>query len=300
MIFRSVLLATVVWTLVGCALPKVDLSGQSLVPEDDVVAIAQTREGLNLLKAGRNLEAEIQFRKALILIPQSAPLMQNLGIALFQQSRFDEALEVFNAVPATQNTLISRMWYARSKIELGQVDEGVKLLDTQLNEALEKSDFLGATQLSRTLASIFYGLGEEAEALSYSWLSYGLDYGSAETVLRHSRLLMACGLEKKANEVLKAFGGERFSNVVENVALTGVIAASASGEDDRARQILLERFLSGSADGNISSPAQLMELHLGLRESLDEGGAIYFKTNLKERLFWPASLLNSLRPYLAE
>jgi Tfp pilus assembly protein PilF/phage FluMu protein Com len=86
--------------------------------------------GNELLKSGEYKEAEAQFRTAVSLSPQFMAARNNLGVALYKQGRFDEALSEFNQVAAS-----SGRHQAGGQLNVGAATAGKGNLDAAVDKA---------------------------------------------------------------------------------------------------------------------------------------------------------------------
>jgi Flp pilus assembly protein TadD len=75
--------------------------------------------GKAALASGRFVDAEFQFRQALMITPNSSDAMRELGFALFQQNRMGEALAVLEeAVQIAPGDLLARLLIGRLFLRL--------------------------------------------------------------------------------------------------------------------------------------------------------------------------------------
>jgi len=76
------------------------LMGSSLIAQSET---ALAREGNNLYSQGQHVDAELRYKKSLRANEDSdlEASVYNLGNALYQQQRFDEAIEQYNTVVST-------------------------------------------------------------------------------------------------------------------------------------------------------------------------------------------------------
>lgn len=204
--FRGVC-GALLFVLIGCALPPSDTTRQTLVPERDVQAVRYTREGINFMRSGRYLDAEMSFLRALTIEPNAERIVTNRGVALFMQERYDEALEIFQALEKRDDgSLGYKLWIGRTLVELGRYKDGVTKLQDALAEAVKKEDLSSSASFSRTLSVIYFEAGDESRAICASSDAFNFTPNAVEAV-RHARLLSAIGYSQNGAAFLQNFFG---------------------------------------------------------------------------------------------
>lgn len=164
--FRKYFLLTAfLLLLVGCALPPPDTTRQNFVPENEVLALRLTREGISFIQDGRYLDGEVSLRKALYIIPNSEKIKLNLGVSFFMQERFDEALDIFEDLHSKDPENISyTLWLAKTYIQAGAFDEGRDLIEAQTNKELSKEyapiNLSNSGTLQLALSNAYFARGQ--------------------------------------------------------------------------------------------------------------------------------------------
>jgi len=104
---------------------------------------------LVLLTLGRPVDGQAEFQKAIDLDKTSPDLQHNLGIALAQQNRFDDAIAVYKkalAYPTYTTPEVAYYNMGEAYIRLGKPQEA-------------QESFRAAIQLEPTMVAAHYGLG---------------------------------------------------------------------------------------------------------------------------------------------
>ena len=105
--------------------------------------------GLVLLNLGRPVDAQAEFQTAIGLEKTSPDLQHNLGIALAQQNRFDDAVAAYKKAltfPAYTTPEVAYYNMGEAFIRLGKPQEA-------------QESFRAAIQLEPTMVAAHYGLG---------------------------------------------------------------------------------------------------------------------------------------------
>lgn len=100
-------------------------AGTSLASAQNSVIYSQLlRSGNTAYGKGQFIQAEIEYRKALDMFPESPDALFNLGNALFKQGRYDQAINMFEAGIETEysSELKSRALYNLGTAHLARED----------------------------------------------------------------------------------------------------------------------------------------------------------------------------------
>jgi Tfp pilus assembly protein PilF len=145
--------------------------------------------GLVLLNLGRAPEAQVEFQTAIDLDKTSPDLQHNFGIALAQQSRFDDAIAAYKKA-------LSFPTYTTPEVAYYNMGEAY----IRLNKPQEAQEsFRAAIQLEPTLVAAQYGLGLA--------LSQGGRNDEAKVAFRRARDLdPASPFSELAKNALKQLG----------------------------------------------------------------------------------------------
>jgi Tfp pilus assembly protein PilF len=145
--------------------------------------------GLVLLNLGRPVDAQAEFQTAIDLEKTSPDLQHNLGIALAQQNRFDDAIAAYKKAltfPTYTTPEVAYYNMGEAYIRLGKPQEA-------------QESFRAAIQLEPTMVAAHYGLGLA--------LSQGGRRDEAKAALRQARDLdPASPFSELAKNALKQLG----------------------------------------------------------------------------------------------
>jgi Tfp pilus assembly protein PilF len=145
--------------------------------------------GLVLLNLGRPVDAQAEFLTAIGLEKTSPDLQHNLGIALAQQNRFDDAIAAYKkalAYPTYTTPEVAYYNMGEAYIRLGKPQEA-------------QESFRAAIQLEPTMVAAHYGLGLA--------LSQGGRRDEAKAAFRQARDLdPASPFSELAKNALKQLG----------------------------------------------------------------------------------------------
>lgn len=145
--------------------------------------------GLVLLNLGRPVEAQAEFQAAIDLDKVSPDLQHNLGIALAQQNRFDDAIAAYKKA-------LTYPTYTTPEVAYYNMGEAY----IRLNKPQEAQEsFRAAIQLEPTMVAAHYGLGLA--------LSQGGRRDEAKAAFRQARDLdPASPFSELAKNALKQLG----------------------------------------------------------------------------------------------
>ena len=145
--------------------------------------------GLVLLNLGRPVDAQAEFQTAIDRDKNSPDLKHNLGIALAQQNRFDDAIAAYRkalAYPTYRTPEVAYYNMGEAFIRLGKPQEA-------------QESFRAAIQLEPTMVAAHYGLGLA--------LSQGGRRDEAKAAFRQARDLdPASPFSELAKNALKQLG----------------------------------------------------------------------------------------------
>jgi len=192
--------------LSSCALPRDPYGVQQVVPTREVKVAAFVREGMDLLERGRNMDAEMNLRRALYLSPDSQTVRRNLAVILGRQGLFEESEELLLGLlqenPASLSTVSS---LAQIYFDQGDFDRAraryLELLKLSEDSELPRVKDIRAETL-RSLAVLEFTVGNEDEALCFSGEAYSQAKGRDHERARHARLLNAIGLHDRVLALL--------------------------------------------------------------------------------------------------
>jgi len=259
-------LVVFVLILSACALPRDPYGVQQVVPTTEVKVAAFVREGMDLLGRGRNMDAEINLRKALYLSPDSQTVRRNLAVILGRQGLYEESEELLLGLlqenPASLSTVSS---LAQIYFDQGDFDRArlryMELLELSEGSELPRVNEIRAEAL-RSLAVLEFTVGNEEEALCYSGEAYNQSRGREQELARHARLLNAIGLHDR---VLALLG-------------RGSIQGRRPAE---IHQVMLAHFAKGSYTEAARGARRLGELRNAAPEAVADARWIELLTMLK-------------------
>lgn len=168
------------------------------VLETEESAAARNLLGLVLVRQGRGVEAEREFRRAVELSPDHFPTRQNLGRLYLQQNRADEALSQLRAA-ADLAPLERELTFQLARLELGHGDAGGG--ERRLRAMAQELDSVRAMlELARSLAR----RGQNQAALELVERAREIAPNSEEVLSAHARLLLAIKAPVPAIDTLEA------------------------------------------------------------------------------------------------
>jgi hypothetical protein len=232
--------ATLIATLIGCAVPAKRQEFEKFVERRELIVVALAREGASMLSQGRYSEAEGKLLQALWLSPESKTLKLQLVNAYIGSGFLDEPSrllsEVENALPKEEPRMKTRTYTDQTletppylvltpakqigadlwqevrdrRIEIALVKSNpddeqrnhvVVLLREEIHRALQRYDYLRAGNLFRTLRRYFYTLGFEREALCFAEERMTL-INTPESVLTLAEQQISGGFLEQAERLL--------------------------------------------------------------------------------------------------
>lgn len=197
----------------GCALPPpaIDTAvgsrdqGGTLVPfssERDLTVSGLVDEGLGYAKKGRDFDAEIRFRQALHLVPDSDSIKFNLAIVLGRQGQDGESLRLLKDLSLGKPESIDYL------IALGQTEAGAERYSEALKNykaafqlARSARNANRAAAIARTISTTLFQMGNEQESLCYSYEAYN-QKPSGDEAFSHGRMTMSLGLYSATNDFM--------------------------------------------------------------------------------------------------
>jgi predicted Zn-dependent protease len=265
--------AVLMWALSGCAAP-VDRFDPRFVARPELLAVSDTRAGLELLGQRRFTEAEARFRRALALYPGAGNVRRNLGAALLGGGQFEEAEGVFRDLIAREGDSVA-VRLSLGEALMGQDRRGDADVEYGRAAALARalSDGRGESVAALARAEIAFQRGAEDEAVCFARAAYRARADS-ETSGRLARFLLATN---KPGEV-PAVVDPLIASTPPDPRLLAVrgLAAFALGERSVA-QSYANRGLAAVGPGGGGLRAELRELAQtsgGAPPSTLEGGAV--------------------------
>lgn len=250
-------LVLVLCSLIGCALPPPDESGQTFVPEGDLSAVRYVKEGLRYMANGRYLDAEIRFQKALIIEPGTVPIMQNIGVSLLKQERYKEAREIFEGLQAADPVSLPLMvWLGKATFAEGNKDAGIRLLSEAYALAVQRDDIAQIVSIARSLSSLYFTEGIEEDAVCFSSIATTLSPTPAD-IYRHTRLLNALNYPQNTTESIVGYFAVGIPKTKELLVLLALTHFAANDLDSSANYIK-EAFLIPSENAELDYTLKLL------------------------------------------
>lgn len=287
----------------GCALPTD--APKSSVPEKELLAASLMTEGNEYHGGGRFIEAEMTYRRVLMLYPESDYAKSNLALTLQAMgSDLDESRSLYEELIALRPLNFDYQFgLANTLIKQKRYEYAVATLEELIRLAEENLKFPVASIAARNLAVLHFSLGREEEAICASHRAY-LNDSSREQQIRHTRLLLATGHTASAERFLtSAIKPEDFVKLVGNDPfLFYVRSAVAFANKDYMLSLKLAR---DALDFAVSDQELKYELDLmtdvlltKLAPSDSEEHKVRTQTLVKDRkaegaatLYWPSDLL---------
>lgn len=296
--------------LASCALPAPEPE-QAFVPKSDLDVVSLVREGMANFKKSRFIDAEFSFRRALYRYPSAPNVKANLAAALRSSGQFDEAEDILLALnasaPKSQEYLdaLGRLYFDKKDYQAAR-----KYYGLGFERAMDKPDLAAAARFSRNLASVAFIMGDEAAALCYSEVAFGIK-SDAEELRRHSRLLLGANKLLVARSILQSFlnkpGATRDPGLLHQLAVaqfalgnyreTAELEESVIDTPDIEPAVQAEgRLLLALAQRHqhalTSSTEEVVEITQKAQTALlEEAGAELISGALKASLYWPESVV---------
>jgi len=199
----------------SCALPRdnttFSLSQRTGAAEEAVFASSKdlrvaglVSEAIGFANNGRLLNAEARLRQALYLEPANDRIAFNLAVIINQMGQSDEARGIMDSLlmkeprnptylQALADILESQGEHERAKTKL---KESFSIFTSAGNRAR-------ASLVARSISNIAFGMGNEQEALCYSYEALSLSPTPAQ-VSAHARLLVGLNLFREAIEFIRS------------------------------------------------------------------------------------------------
>ena len=310
--------AVYLFFLIGCATPlnssiftgpEVSENEYSLSSKDLLVA-GLLGESVSWGERGRLHEAESQLRKAQWLSPDSSAVRFNLAVVLAQQGQHEEAKSLLtalmNAIGKRPEYLLVFADIQRQEADYHSARLSLKAAFLQYLRADNKRQ---AALVARSISNLAFLIGEEQEALCYSYESLN-QITDGSNVARHALLLLGVNhivgardfllAQINGSSELKNSGFIQFVLSLTKVALGDIEGAKADiklakqlsvGSIDYKDQLEAVRFLlldKAISDGEDSSEIFTEEERLrDFAEKLSEEGGYTL-------LFWPENVREML------
>lgn len=205
-------------------------NGQSeFISSADLRVAGLVSEGLGFANIGRLFNAEGRLRQALFLDPNNSHVAFNLAVILSQSGQSQEARQILNGLIAKEPRNPAYLQALADAEESAGEHEAAK---AKLKEVFAL--FMGgnnlprASLIARSISNIAFGMGNEQEALCYSYEAFSLAQ-SAPQVSAHLRLLVALNLFEEA----KSFAQAQGPLAMEPLALNALAMAKYSTGDYR-------------------------------------------------------------------
>jgi tetratricopeptide (TPR) repeat protein len=263
-------------------------------------------EGLSFANNGRLFNAEGRLRQAYYLEPTNDRIAFNLAIIANQSGESDEALTIMEALlakdPRNPHYLqaLADVWGAQGEHETAKV---------KLKEAFSIFKSAGnaprAALVARSISNIAFGIGNEQEALCYSYEAFSLS-PTPPQVSAHARLLVGLNFFDQAIEFVRAnkpLAGEpaAFHALAMAFFAKGDNAAALEAEDNAVGRISQAPELSEE----INTAWWLMKAWVPTESTvssdweektaeLREGATQFAERSPYELVMWPAELRQEL------
>jgi tetratricopeptide (TPR) repeat protein len=301
----------------SCAIPRdnttFSLSRPGLTGEEEVFASSKdlrvaglVSEGLSFANNGRLFNAEGRLRQAYYLEPTNDRIAFNLAIIANQSGESDEALAMMEALLAKEPRnphylqALADVWEAQGEHEMAKV---------KLKEAFSIFKSAGnaprAALVARSISNIAFGVGNEQEALCYSYEAFSLS-PTPPQVSAHARLLVGLNFFDQAIEFVRAnkpIAGEpaAFHALAMALFAKGDSTAALEAEDNAVGRISQAPELSQE----INTAWLLMKARVPMESTvssdwdekmaeLQEGATQFAERPPYELVMWPAELRQEL------
>lgn len=211
----SSLLVAVLTLATGCAIPRdnttFSLSRRGLGGEEQVFASSKdlrvsglVSEGLTFANAGRLYNAEGRLRQAYYLEPTNDRIAFNLAVIANQSGESDEALSMIERLLAKEPR---NPHYLQALADVRESQGMHEVAKEKLKEAFSIFKSAGnaprSALVARSISNIAFGVGNEQEALCYSFEAFSLSPTPREASA-HARLLVGLNLFDQALEFIRS------------------------------------------------------------------------------------------------
>jgi tetratricopeptide (TPR) repeat protein len=159
-------------------------------------------EGLSLSTKSRLIDASFRVQQALYLDPTNARLQLTLALMLRQMGELEESVKMFSRLYATQprnpDVLVG---YADALVASDKHEEGRRLLKEAFRLFTGAGNLPQAARLARSISNVAFGVGDEQEALCYSYEALMLS-PLPDQVAAHGKLLVGLNLATRAIQAI--------------------------------------------------------------------------------------------------
>lgn len=182
----------------ACALPRPAYEAVDFVSLKDRETVSLTRQGLDYIVRGRNIDGELKLRQALFLEPAARPIRYNLASVLVRQGLFAEAEELLIAlrkeVPGSARyaSLLASAYLQEDRFLESEI-----VLRESLWQAEQEEDMKRQVVTMKNLSTLAFRHGDEEDALCWSERAFALSPDEEQQV-KHARLLLAAHYPRKA------------------------------------------------------------------------------------------------------
>ena len=295
-------------------MPERERPGKEFVSAIELETISIVRQGLNFMSRSRFADAEAKLRQGQYLYPEASSIRINLAEALKGLGNFGEAIEIYRQLLRTDPDSVQLLaGLARVYLAAGDVDNAVTAYEEAFELAIRGDEPERAAGLARSLATLYFGLGQEEEALCYSQRAVEYQPARMQT-LRHIRLLTAIGLMEQADQTISDFvteqPGMRDAEVLWQMALIHAGKGDfeqAAGLIDEARDKTRRR-VAPSLEMELFDRVVRFKLNPETAVLADEKtsvmeDSVLFSFDLDEldtlnTLYWPATVVQALMQFV--
>lgn len=314
MSYRSLLV--VAFLAASCAAPRPhnQFSLSSRTPRGEEVEFASSKdlmvsglvsEALSYTKTGRLYDAESKLRQAYYVEPSNDRIAFNLGVIINQAGQSEESLQILQKLLAKEPRNPDYLQaMADVLVSQGRYDEAKDKLKEAFSLFKGANNVPRAALLARSISNIAFGVGEEQEALCYSYEAVTLA-PNATQVGMHARILVALNLFEQAESFVKrrknvadqalafhALGMSRFArgNVTDALEAEEVALDRITDSPELSSEITAAWWLMKS---KVPDPKATEESEERMREM--RADVIDFRDrNPYELVFWPSALRREL------
>jgi tetratricopeptide (TPR) repeat protein len=305
-LFRSLTIGLIATTLVSCAPPPSTtvVERDIFIPERERLTVRLAREGLGYFNKSRYVDADASFRQALYLEPRAKNIVANLAMTLAVQGQIDESevlyLGLLRESPRSVE-ILSGLAYAY--FSGARYEESKTYYQKALERALDDGDNSTAASLARSLASLYFRIGDEESAVCFSGQAAQIK-GNLDETLRHARLLTGIGAYGRANEIVMGFARERELTTDPRVQAQLAMSFFGLGKLDSARQFVESALEVPTLPSEEKFSARLLFAELNRLEGRDFGDqksvaessteeeAVRTASQQSLALYWPPSLVH--------
>ena len=311
------ILAVALLVATSCAMPRkstdfalpqrsFDGSDTEFASSKDLRVAGLVSEGLGFANTGRLYNAEGRLRQAMYLEPSNDRIAFNLAVVINQAGESQEAKQIMGRLLAKEPRNPTYLQaYADVLISEGQHDQAKSTLKEAFTIFKSAANLPRAALIARSIANIAFGVGNEQEALCYSYEAFSLA-PTPNQVSAHARLLVALTVFDEAQAFVnaqKALASEPLARHAfamamfargdykaalesEDAALSRISVAPEMSQELNAAWWVMKRHVPDDKEPSAEAQEKMAEL--------TESASNYAERQPYELVMWPVALRREL------